>query len=149
MKSYPLEISFKDFNTTLPLPARKNLPRVHVTRSVKEKDIQNTVGSQTCGPVEVWLTNPVADNRSPISGSRKSSDAPSHAPVASNSDSRYCFAPLQEEIWIRWKHKNPELIKESKLELFCRMNGELKKIWTKNFVWDKCPKKRKRSSKAV
>ena len=46
---------------------------------------------------------------------------------------------MLEDIWIHWKHKNPALIKESRLELFCRMNGELKRIWTKIFIWDNCP----------
>ena len=143
MKQYPLEINFSDFNKTLPLPPRKIPPSIYVTRSVLDKNIQNAVGSQNCGPVEVWLTNLNTNSRSPESGSRKSSDTPSHPLIASNSDSRYCFAPLQEEIWIRWKHKNPDLIKQSKLELFCRIGGELKKIWTKTFTWDKCPENAK------
>ena len=143
MKSYPLEINYSDFNTKPPLPQKSVMPRVHVARSVNSGTIQNTVGVQSCGPEAIWLVNPETGTRSPENGLRKSSDTPSHPMIASDGDSRFAFAPMNEEIWIRWKHKKPELIKESRLELFCRINGELKKIWTKTFLWDNCPENAK------
>ncbi len=143
MKQYPIEINFTDFNTRPPIVKRPVLPRVNVTRSVMEKTIKNTVDEQTCGPVEVWLNSLTTNQRSKVNNLHKSSDVPTHALIASNNDSRYCFAPMLEDVWIRWKHKNPALIKESKLELFCRINGELKNIWTKVFIWDNCPENAK------
>ena len=143
MKQYPLEIKYTDLNTRPPIVRRPIVPRVHVTRSVKEKTIQNAVSEQTCGPVNVWLKSLTTGVVSQLTGCHKSSDVPTHPVIAFNDDSRYCFAPMLEDVWIHWKHKTPALIKESRLELFCRINGELKRIWTKIFIWDNCPENAK------
>ena len=143
MNPYPLEIKYTDFNTVQTVPVKQNQPQIHATRSVKEKNIQNAISTQTCGPVEVWLNSTTTNVRSPQAGCRKSSDKPPHADIIAADPTRYCFAPLQEDVWIHWKHKNPDLIAESKLELFCLINGRRKKIWTKTFIWKNCPKNAK------
>ncbi len=139
MKSYPLEINYSDFSGTPPIPPKLKKPSVAVTKSFNSGTIKNAISTQSCGPIDIWIYNPENGKRSPESGCRKSTDDPSHPVIASTDASRFCFAPLQEEIWIRWKHLNPELISESKLELFCHINGKREKIWTKTFHWDNCP----------
>lgn len=138
MNPYPKEIKYSDFNTNLPRPPRP-FPQIHVTRSVKDQPIKNTVDAQSCGPASIWLNSLTTGVRSPETALHKSSDTPSHAFITAASPSRYCFAPLYENVFIRWKHKNPELIRQSKLELFCRINDELTLIWTKTFTWTNCP----------
>lgn len=135
MNPYPLEIKYPDFNSGVPqiiLPPR---PTLHLTKSAIEKKIHNSVADRKCGVEKIWLNSLTTGVMSNVS--YKSNDNP-HANIPGNDPSRYCFAPTQEDIWIRWTHIKPRLIKESRLELFCRINGVLTSIWKKTFIWKKC-----------
>lgn len=137
MKIYPPVIKYSDYKVeetgTQPIIS----PSLQVAKSTTEATIRNRVSSKSCGAAEIWLNSTTTNVKS--KKYHKTSDKPKHDDIPDTDDSRYCFAPMREDVWIHWKHKHPELIKESKLELFCHIGGKLTCIWTKTFIWDKCP----------
>lgn len=140
MNPQPKPINANDFKIPLAI-RRKNAMRrmpIGVTRGAVNIPIQNTVRpSAMCGPEEIALHATVND----IYHNKffKASE-PDHAPIPAASTDRFCFAPLEERVLMVGVHLRPELIKQSKLELYCRVNGQLKKFWTKTYTWRKCPK---------
>ncbi len=135
MNPYPIIIKYDDFNESEISSEPKEVKSFHLAKSTNESENKNSVSEKSCGPIEIKLNSETTGVES--TAFHKSNDE-AHNDIQSNGP-RYCFAPLEENVWIHWKHHNPKMIKESKLQLFCRINNELKLIWTKTFVWDNCP----------
>jgi hypothetical protein len=136
MNPYPKIIKYNDYKDGKVLSNNIVIPTLQLTKSTTESVIRNSVSEISCGPVEIKLNSLTTGKEST---GFYNSDDPQHIDIPSADPLRYCFAPLQEDVWIRWKHLNPKLIKESKLQLFCRIDNILTLIWTKTFVWDECP----------
>ncbi len=140
MKPQPQPIRCVDFK--LPLGVRRRNAMVQrkigVTRGAVNIPIQNTVMPQgSCGPLEIALH---ATDSDILHGTFFKQSDPDHPDIASDAPTRFCFAPLEERVLIVGTHLRPAAVKESRLELYCRVNGQLKKFWTKTYTWRTCPK---------
>jgi len=137
MNDYPAVIRCADYATP-PMAVVSAPPVLRLSREAAGVEIRNTVAVQTCGPRLIELRSRTTGVNSSIW--RRSSDA-AHADLAYNDAGRYFFCPLQEDLWIHWAHENPALILETQLQLYCRINGALTKIWAKRFRWrsGQCP----------
>ncbi len=140
MKPQPQPIRCIDFKLPLGVRRRQAMVarKIGVTRGAVNVPIQNTVMPQgSCGPLELALH--ATENDILHSTFFKQSD-PDHPDIAPDSPTRFCFAPLEERVLIVGTHLRPAAVKQSKLELYCRVNGQLKKFWTKTYTWKNCPK---------
>jgi hypothetical protein len=134
MNPQPKPIDFADFNFrhTRSRVVRGNRG-LGVTRGAVNIPIQNTVRPMPgCGPAGLALH---ATENDILHDTFYKVTEPAHGQIASNSPDRFCFAPLEERVLLVGRHTNPALVKESKFELFCLVNRQLKKMWTKTYTW--------------
>lgn len=138
MKPYPIVIKYSDFtvNTRSPRPVacQTSYHKIHPWSG----------NSQRCQHQKLRSTKLWLHSRQTKIDSTKFytlSDNPTHTDIAETDTSRYHFAPLYEDVFIFWENKDPELIKESKLELFCALATGWLIFGPKTFTWDNCPAK--------
>lgn len=134
MNPQPKPIAFTDFNFQYTRPRGVRIARgLGLTRGAVQVPIQNTVQPMpACGPAELALH---ATEKDVFHDKDYKVSDPPHPVIGSSSPDRFCFAPLEETVRVVGTHTRPALVKESKLELFCLVNQQKERIWTKTYTW--------------
>lgn len=121
-------------------PPRRLIPRRHrevvMPRSSRELPVQSSVDRVRCGVSRLSLRSMTTGRATQTS---HTSEEWNHGPIASDAAERFHFAPRLEDVRIHWGHDNPEAIAETVVELWARIRGDAKRVWSKTFRWNRCP----------
>lgn len=127
---YPPVIHFADF-TDPAIPVTRPRKRNFLRRGLFEVQKQlNQVADQ-------WVAIEELEVRAVGTGTRgRTSHSRAHDDIASNSNTRFSFAPIVEELEVHWAVSGEQFIYQMKLELFSPLaDGGGRLLWTRTLTW--------------